>query len=52
MPYVTIDSVLPLGGDRLAIVKDTNFGSPGRNPELSDPSDFVVVRVPVLHGEN
>ncbi|MDQ3608984.1 MAG: esterase-like activity of phytase family protein, partial [Actinomycetota bacterium] len=42
MPYVTIEAVLPLGGQRLAIVNDTNFGSTGRNPELPDPSDFIV----------
>jgi glycerophosphoryl diester phosphodiesterase len=52
MPYVTIESVLPLGGNRLAIVNDTNFGSTGRNPELPDPSDFIVVRVPGLHAED
>ena len=51
MPYVTIEAVLPLGGQRLAIVNDTNFGSTGRNPELPDPSDFIVVRVPGLRGE-
>jgi hypothetical protein len=50
MPYVTIESVLPVGGDRLAIVNDTNFGSTGRNPQLPDPSDFVIVRVPGLRG--
>ena len=48
MPYVTIESVLPLGRDRLAIVNDTNFGSTGRNPGLADYSDFVVVDVPDL----
>jgi glycerophosphoryl diester phosphodiesterase len=49
MPYVTIESVLPvLGGRYLAIVNDTNFGSTGRNPALPDDSDFVVVRVPGL----
>ncbi|MBA3861149.1 MAG: esterase-like activity of phytase family protein, partial [Solirubrobacterales bacterium] len=46
MPYVTIEAVLPLGGQRLAIVNDTNFGSTGRNPELPDPSDFIVVGSP------
>jgi hypothetical protein len=50
MPYVTIESVLPLGGNRVAFVNDTNFGSRGRNPELPDPSDFIVVRVPGLAG--
>ena len=49
MPYVTIESVLPVGGNRLAIINDTNFGSTGRNPELPDPSDFIIVRVPGLH---
>jgi hypothetical protein len=47
-PYVTIEAVLPYGGDRLAIVNDTNFGSTGRNPGLPDYSDFIVVRVPGL----
>ena len=48
MPYVTIESVLPLGRGRLAIVNDTNFGSTGRNPSLPDDSDFIVVRAPGL----
>jgi hypothetical protein len=47
-PYVTVESVLPLGGDELAIVNDTNFGSTGRNPGLPDYSDFIVVEVPRL----
>jgi glycerophosphoryl diester phosphodiesterase len=51
MPYVTIESVLPLRGSRLAIVNDTNFGSTGRNLGLPDYSDFIVVRVPGLRGE-
>jgi hypothetical protein len=48
MPYVTIESVLPLHGHRLAIVNDTNFGSTGRNPSLPDYSDLIVVGVPGL----
>ena len=48
MPYQTIEAVLPLGEDRLAIVNDTNFGSTGRNPDLPDYSDFVVAGVPRL----
>jgi hypothetical protein len=48
MPYVTIEAVLPLGDDKLAIVNDTNFGSTGRNPGLPDYSDFIVVKVPGL----
>jgi hypothetical protein len=48
-PYQTVESVLPLGGDELAFVNDTNFGSTGRNPNLPDYSDFIVVEVPRLH---
>jgi hypothetical protein len=48
MPYVTIEAVLPVGGHRLAIVNDTNFGSTGRNPNLPDYSDFITVDVPAL----
>jgi hypothetical protein len=48
MPYVTIEAVLPLPGDQLAIVNDTNFGSHGRNPALNDYSDFIRVKVPGL----
>jgi hypothetical protein len=47
-PYVTVEAVLPLGGDELAIVNDTNFGSTGRNPGLPDYSDFIVAEVPRL----
>jgi hypothetical protein len=50
MPYVTIEAVLPTGGNRLANVNDTNFGSRGRNPALPDESDFVELDVPGLHG--
>jgi hypothetical protein len=46
MPYQTIEAVLPVGDERLAIVNDTNFGSTGRNPELPDYSDFVVISTP------
>ena len=48
MPYVTIEAVLPIGGPRLAFVNDTNFGSRGRNPDLPDYSDFIIVNVPSL----
>jgi hypothetical protein len=48
MPYQTIEAVLPVGGNRLAIVNDTNFGSTGRNPALPDYSDFIRVKVPGL----
>ena len=45
-PYVTVEAVLPLGGNDLAFVNDTNFGSTGRNPSLPDYSDFIIVNVP------
>ena len=46
-PYVTIESVLALGPRRLLIVNDNNLGGTrGRNPNLPDYSDFVVVRLP------
>ena len=48
MPFVTTEAVLPLRGQRLAIVNDTNFGSTGRNPVLPDDSEFIVIRVPGL----
>jgi hypothetical protein len=49
MPYQTIEAILPVGGDRVAVVNDTNFGSTGRNPSLPDYSDFIQVRVPRLN---
>jgi hypothetical protein len=51
MPYQTIEAVLPVGDDELAIVNDTNLGSShGRNPSLPDYSDFIRVKVPRLRG--
>ncbi len=47
-PYQTVEAVLPLGGNDLAFVNDTNFGSTGRNPSLPDYSDFIIVKVPGL----
>ena len=50
-PYVTTESVLPIGGQRLAIVNDNNFGGVGgRNPSLPDYTDFIVVRAEDLRG--
>jgi hypothetical protein len=50
MPYQTIEAVLPVDNDELAIVNDTNFGSTGRNASLPDYSDFIRVKVPKLRG--
>ena len=38
--------MLPLSGNELAFVNDTNFGSTGRNRGLPDYSDFIIVKVP------
>ena len=45
-PYQTVEAVLPLSNNELAFVNDTNFGSTGRNPNLPDYSDFIIVKVP------
>jgi hypothetical protein len=49
-PYQTVEAVLPLSGNELAFVNDTNFGSTGRNPNLPDYSDFIIVKVPGIRG--
>ncbi len=49
-PYQTIEAVLPISGNELALVNDTNFGSTGRNATLPDYSDFIIVKVPDLKG--
>ena len=38
----------PFAGVELAFVDDTNFGSTGRNANLPDYSDFIVLKVPGL----
>jgi hypothetical protein len=49
-PYQTVEAVLTLSGNELAFVNDTNFGSTGRNPNLPDYSDFIIVKVPGIRG--
>ena len=46
----TSSRALPLSGNELAFVNDTNFGSTGRNPGLPDYSDFIIVKVGVNKG--
>lgn len=49
MPYFTIESILPLGPDRLAVMNDNNFPlSVGRHAVTRAPDDneFVVLRLP------
>lgn len=53
-PYVTIESVLPIEGDRLAIVNDNNFSgtSQGRSDNsVREYSDFIVLTVPGLRAQ-
>lgn len=48
-PFQTIESVLPLGDNRLLIADDNNFPfSAGRNPGLPDDNELIVVAVPGL----
>jgi hypothetical protein len=44
-PYVTIEDVLPLDAERLLVINDNNFPfSTGRNAQLPDYDDFIIVR--------
>lgn len=49
-PYVTTEAVLPLDARRLVVLNDNNFGSRGRNPNLPDYNDFIVVKVDKMKG--
>jgi len=57
MPFVTIESVLPLDDHRILVINDNNFPfSTGRNPTLPDDTEFVVIdlqeaerRSPAIH---
>lgn len=45
MPFVTIESVLPLPFGRLLVVNDNNFPfSAGRNPTRADDTEMVILR--------
>jgi glycerophosphoryl diester phosphodiesterase len=46
MPFVTIESVLPLDDHRILVINDNNFPfSTGRNPTLPDDSEFIIIRL-------
>ncbi|MCH7574173.1 MAG: esterase-like activity of phytase family protein [Candidatus Marinimicrobia bacterium] len=46
MPYVTIESVLPLDGGRLIIVNDNNFPAVGaRAMDRRDDTEFILLQV-------
>jgi glycerophosphoryl diester phosphodiesterase len=47
MPFVTIESVLPLEDHRLLVINDYNYPfSAGRNATRPDDSEFVILRLP------
>jgi hypothetical protein len=46
-PFVTIESVLPLSGNRLLVINDNNFPfSTGRNPNRPDDNEFIIIQLP------
>lgn len=52
-PFVTIESVLPLDGNRLLVINDNNFPfSTGRNPTRPDDTEFIIVRTDALKRTN
>jgi hypothetical protein len=49
-PFETIESVLPLDGERLLVIDDNNYPfSAGRNPSRPDDTEFIVIRTGALH---
>lgn len=50
-PFITIEGVLPLGGNRLLVSNDNNLPSSlGRNPALPDNNELIVIKIPGLPG--
>ena len=44
----SVEAIHPLGHDRLMIGCDNNLPNTGRNPNLADDNEFIVVDVPGL----
>jgi glycerophosphoryl diester phosphodiesterase len=44
----SVEAIHLIGGQRLLIGCDNNFPNTGRNPNLADDNEFIVVRVPGL----
>jgi hypothetical protein len=45
-PFQTIESVIPIGGQRLGILDDNNYPfSSARNPGAPDPNEFIIIRL-------
>ena len=52
-PFVTIESVIPLGLRTLGVLNDNNFpGSAGRTPGVPDNNEFIIIRLdrPLIEG--
>jgi glycerophosphoryl diester phosphodiesterase len=48
-PFVSVESVLPLGGDRVLVANDNNFpNDAGRQPGKADDTELIQVDVPGL----
>ncbi|RZT78927.1 hypothetical protein EV382_2123 [Micromonospora violae] len=48
-PLQSVESVLPLGGDRVLVANDNNFpGNDGRIPGRADDTELIVIDVPGL----
>ena len=48
-PLQSVESVLPLRGDRVLVANDNNFpGNDGRIPGRPDDTELIVVDVPGL----
>jgi glutathione S-transferase len=44
----SLEAIHPLGHDRLMIGCDNNLPNTGRNPNLADDNEFIVIDVPGL----
>lgn len=48
-PFVSVESVLPVGGDRVLVANDNNFpNDDGRRPGTADDTEVIAVDVPGL----
>nr|MDT0660746.1 esterase-like activity of phytase family protein [Micromonospora sp. DSM 115978] len=48
-PLQSVESVLPLGGDRVLVANDNNFpGNDGRIPGRADDTELIVIDIPGL----
>ncbi|MGY0231364.1 esterase-like activity of phytase family protein [Longispora urticae] len=48
-PLQSVETVLPLGGDRVLVANDNNFpGNDGRIPGRADDTELIVIEVPGL----